>query len=245
MVSTRNHPKAFPEPTASPTKRSVTPTLSSLDAPIKSPTLSRPSQPLEAAQVWSHTPSNLTLIWLAISLPLVIWDSGYVFGRPYTMPGGKWVWPLYTPYELYGTIDYIYGAKAWDAHNGFTAAQGSLNILETIMYFTYLYIVYQYGQQENVEGRGAPSKDSIGKLGAARTVYGRQAGIAVLIAFSAALMTLSKTVLYCAQPWVRRDSLRKRLTCLRAQRSFQWIREHRSQRSCFPVLHVDCSQVRY
>jgi len=157
------------------------------------------------------------LIWLAISLPLVIWDSGYVFGRPHTMPGGKWVWPLYTPYELYGTIDYIYGAKAWEAHNGFTAAQGSLNILETAMYFAYLYIVYQYGQQENVEGRGAPSKDSIGKLGAARTVYGRQAGIAVLIAFSAALMTLSKTVLYCAQPWVRRDSLRKRLTCLRAQ----------------------------
>lgn len=116
------------------------------------------------------------------------------------MPGGKWVWPLYTPYELYGTIDYIYGAKAWDAHNGFTAAQGSLNILETAMYFAYLYIVYQHGQQEDIEGRGAPSKDTIGKLGAARTVYGRQAGVAVLIAFSAALMTLSKTVLYCMQP---------------------------------------------
>lgn len=113
------------------------------------------------------------------------------------MAGGKWVWPLYTPYELYGRIDYIYGFKAWDSRNGFTAAQGTLNIFETAMYMAYLYIVFQYGQQENVQGRGAPAKEDIGKLGTARTVYGRQAGIAVLIAFSAALMTLSKTVLYC------------------------------------------------
>jgi len=134
---------------------------------------------------------------MAISLPLVLWDSGYVFGRPYTMEGGKWVWPLYQPYILYGQVDHTYGFKQWNAGNGFTAAQGSLNVIETIGYLAYLAIVYQYGQQEDVEGRGAPSKSLIGSLGAARTVYGRHAGLAVLIAFSSALMTLSKTILYC------------------------------------------------
>lgn len=133
---------------------------------------------------------------MAISLPLVIWDSGYVFGRPHTMAGGKLVWPLYQPYILYGEVDHMYGFKQYNAHNGFTAAQGSLNILETAGYLAYLAIVYQYGRQEDVEGRGAPSKSVVGKLGAARTVYGRYAGLAVLIAFSSALMTLSKTVLY-------------------------------------------------
>jgi len=113
------------------------------------------------------------------------------------MPGGKWVWPLYVPYELYGTIDYIYGSRAWDAHNGFTAAQGFLNIVETAGYLVYLAIVFQYGQQEETEGRGAPSKSLVGRLGEARTVYGRHAALATLLAFSTALMTLSKTVLYC------------------------------------------------
>lgn len=112
------------------------------------------------------------------------------------MPGGKYVWPFYTPYELYGTIDYIYGWKAYNAHNGFTAAQGFLNIIETIGYFVYLYLVYTYGQQEQVEGRGAPPTSVFGKLAEARTVYGKVAAYSTLIAFSTALMTLSKTVLY-------------------------------------------------
>lgn len=39
-------------------------------------------------QVWYHAPDRATLLWFAISLPLVIWDSIYVLGRPHTMEGG-------------------------------------------------------------------------------------------------------------------------------------------------------------
>lgn len=113
------------------------------------------------------------------------------------MPGGKYQWPLWKPYELYTTVDYIYGWPAYNNHNGFTAAQGSLNVVETVGYMVYLWIVYSYGQQEAIEGRGAPEKSVLGKLAESRTVYGRMAGIATLLAFSTALMTLSKTVLYC------------------------------------------------
>lgn len=117
--------------------------------------------------------------------------------RPYSMPGGKLQWPLWMPYELYGTIDYVYGWPAYDSHSGFTAAQASLNVIETLGYLVYLWIVYSYGRQEAVEGTGAPSKKYVGWLGKSRTVYGRWAAWAVLIAYGMAVMTLSKTVLYC------------------------------------------------
>jgi hypothetical protein len=42
------------------------------------------------------------------------------------MPGGKFHSPIWTPYALYGTVDYMYGWPAWNAGIGFTAAQGSL-----------------------------------------------------------------------------------------------------------------------
>ncbi|KAE9975055.1 hypothetical protein BLS_001251 [Venturia inaequalis] len=140
---------------------------------------------------WSHTPSTFTLVWLFISLPLVIWDTGYVLLRPHSMPGGKWHAPIWTAYELYGTIDHVYGFPAWDKHEGFAGAQGTLNALETLMYGIYLYIAYSHGVAEvGKMGRGSP-----GILGR-RKIAGREAGIAVLIGFSAAVMTLSKTVLY-------------------------------------------------
>ena len=50
------------------------------------------------APAWSHVPSNLTLIWLFISLPLVIWDCGYILLRPYTLPGGSLHSPIWVPY---------------------------------------------------------------------------------------------------------------------------------------------------
>lgn len=142
--------------------------------------------------LWSHTPSFITLGWLAISLPLVIWDSGYVLGRPHTMPGGKWHWP-FQPYALYGTVDYFYGWPAIEEEEGWTGAQGMLNVIETSMYLVYLWIIYKYGRtEESKSGRGAPDE-----VAGRRKLSGRYAAIAVLIAFSAALMTLSKTVLYC------------------------------------------------
>lgn len=134
-----------------------------------------------AATTYAHAPSALTLVWLAVSLPLVAWDCGYVLMRPRTMPGGDLHWPLWTPYALYGEVDHVYGWKAFNAGSGFTGAQGLLNVLETLMY---LYYAAAYLRNAtSVSGR--------------KVVVGRTAAVAVLVGFSAAVMTLSKTVLYC------------------------------------------------
>lgn len=130
---------------------------------------------------YAHTPSGLTLIWLAISLPLVIWDCGYVLMRPRTMPGGDLHWPLWSPYALYGEVDHVYGWKAFNAGSGFTGAQGALNVLETVMYLYYAYAYYT---------------GAVTVAGGRKSLVGRKAAIPVLVAFSAAVMTLSKTILY-------------------------------------------------
>ncbi|CAD6442664.1 ec1ff267-4fad-4561-94dd-26cae9266b09 [Sclerotinia trifoliorum] len=174
MVSTRGHPQEFPE---TPTR---TPTIPSRNPLRKGP--------------WAHTPSNLTIIWLFISLPLVAWDAGYVMLRPLSMPGGSLHWPIWAPYELYGKVDYIYGWKAYNEHNGFTAAQTFLNVIESAMYYSYLYILYAYGKPSAAQGRGAPKNS--GFLGEQRFVDGKMGALAVLVGYSAAVMTLSKTLLY-------------------------------------------------
>jgi hypothetical protein len=177
MVSTRGHPKDFPEPDLTPTR-------------------STPSR-VRSKGKWAHIPSNLAIIWLFISLPLVAWDTGYVMLRPLTMPGGKLHWPLYVPYDLYGRVDYIYGWKAYNEHNGFTSAQGLLNIVESLMYMYYLYILYAHGKQSTKQGHRAPKPGTAGFLGQQRIVEGKMGALAVLVVYSAAVMTVSKTVLYC------------------------------------------------
>ncbi|KAH9819380.1 hypothetical protein Tdes44962_MAKER05218, partial [Teratosphaeria destructans] len=146
--------------------------------------------------LWTHTPSNLTLIWLLVSLPLVTWDMLYVLLRPHSMPGGALHKPLWTPYALYGTIDYVYGVKALEEGNGWTAAQTWVNVVETGVYF---------GREEaGRDGRGAPGREKLegwlggwgGRLGRARTVSGRLAGWCVLLGFATANVTFWKTVLY-------------------------------------------------
>lgn len=120
--------------------------------------------------------------------------------RPLSMEGGSLHSPIWAPYAKYATVDYIYGWKAFNEHNGFTAAQGSLNAIETAGYLLYLWLVYKYGAQETTKGRGAPDKSSMGSfkvLSESRTVHGQQAAWAVLVCFSMALLTFSKTVLYC------------------------------------------------
>ena len=157
MVSTRNHPASFPPPSLSPSK-------------------AHNPQP---AAAWSHVPTNLTLLWLVISLPLVLWDIAYVLLRPHSMPNGKFQSPIFTPYVLYGSVDHIYGWEAYNAGNGFTAAQSILNLVETTGYLGYLWIVWKRG------------------TGDLRAVHGGWGGLAVLIGFALSTMTLSKTVLYC------------------------------------------------
>ncbi|KAH0342450.1 hypothetical protein KCU81_g5670, partial [Aureobasidium melanogenum] len=193
MVSTRSHPQDF----ASQTSDEVAPQTPSKPAPALMTMQSSTHRGDNDQRPWSHTPSVLTLTWLAVSLPLVIWDTLYVFLRPHSMPGGKYQKPLWVPYELYGQIDHIYGWPAYNSGNGFTAAQSTVNVVECAGYFYYLYLVYAYGRTEaTVQGTGAPDKKHVGKPGQSRTVYGKTAAQAVLLLYGVALMTLSKTVLY-------------------------------------------------
>lgn len=137
---------------------------------------------------WSHAPDAPTLFWLGVSLPLVIWDTVYVLGRPHTMENGWLHWPLWSPYKLYGEVDHVYGWKAFDAKSGFTAAQGALNAIETLMYLAYAWAFFTKAVDGSGSGGGVSGK---------RAITGRCGAQAVLIGFSAAVMTLSKTILYC------------------------------------------------
>ncbi|KAK0747354.1 hypothetical protein B0T21DRAFT_379427 [Apiosordaria backusii] len=127
---------------------------------------------------FTHTPTRLTLLWLAISLPAVTWDFFYVIFRPHTMPGGFMHWPVWAPYALYGEVDQMYGWKQWNAGNGFTAAQSWVNLVETVMYLVYAGI--WWANKDQFTGQ----------------IKGRKAALAVLTGFAAGVMTESKTVLY-------------------------------------------------
>jgi hypothetical protein len=179
--------------TSSPTKRQSRHHSDSDDNESRALTTRSRARSVSA---WSHTPSTLALAWLFISLPLVIWDCGYVLLRPHTMPNGKWHSPVWTPYKLYGTVDYLYGWPAWEKGDGFTGAQGAMNVVETLFYAAYLYVAFVFGRPESHK-KGA--KAPLGVLGR-RKIVGKEAGLAVLIGFSAAVMTLSKTVLYSKSP---------------------------------------------
>ncbi|KAG5920946.1 hypothetical protein E4U61_007321 [Claviceps capensis] len=147
--------------------------------------------------IFTHAPSSFTLLWLALSLPLVIWDTGYVLGRPHTMHGGRAHWPLWLPYKLYGEVDYVYGWKAILDKNGFTAAQSTLNVIETVLYLAYLWLWRSRGSREGGDAAAAAAAAPGDREGrGAWVVRGRVGALALLLGFSAAVMTLSKTLLY-------------------------------------------------
>jgi hypothetical protein len=58
-----------------------------------------------------------------------------------------------------------------------------MNVIETLLYLVYAFLVGAYGKGGGLVG--------------ARTVEGRAGGLAALLVFTASVMTLSKTVLYC------------------------------------------------
>lgn len=132
---------------------------------------------------WLHTPTPLTLLWLFMSLPLVIWDTSYVLLRPHSMIGGDLHSPIFVPYALYSTVDYVYGFPAYNGRDGFTGAQSSLNIVETLGYLIYLAIVWKVGTSQ-------------GPNGLERQIEGRWGAFAALLGFAISVMTLSKTTLY-------------------------------------------------
>lgn len=137
-------------------------------------------------------------MWLVVSVPLVIWDTGYVLLRPHSMPGGSLHSPIWIPYALYGSVDYIYGWPAWNERNGFTAAQSVMNVFETLGYLYYLWIVYHHGATVvNSRGDKKLKKGMVWLLTGDKVVAGRTGATALLVAFIASVMTLSKTALYC------------------------------------------------
>lgn len=83
--------------------------------------------------------------------------------------------------RLYATIDYIYSRSAFESGNGFTNAQSFLNVIETMLNIEYLYLAHSASTKQ-VPGREA-----------------RGHATAPLIGFAAAIMTLSKTLLYHLQ----------------------------------------------
>ncbi|RMZ85791.1 hypothetical protein DV737_g362, partial [Chaetothyriales sp. CBS 132003] len=229
MVSTRHHPRQFPEP-ATPAARSTKSTPAKTKSTSTSKARSRPTSPTglasnttadaadntangaviakparsrrkrnststASAQTYTHTIDPLTILWLSISLPLVFWDTGYVMLRPHSMPGGKFHSPVWIPYGLYAGVDYVYGFPAWNNGVGFTAAQATLNVVETLMYCYYLYVLVARGKGTGWFVKLWTQKFSA-TTGTAVTVKGQGVAFAVLVAYAAAVMTVSKTALY-------------------------------------------------
>lgn len=214
MVSTRHHPREFPSP-----ERAAKELVKSSPAPTTTGN----------SRKWVHTPSVALTIWLAVSVPLVMWDAGYVLLRPHSMPGGRLHSPVFAPYALYGTVDYIYGWPAFNARNGFTAAQTVMNVVETIAYIYYLFIVYRHGATVT-SGRGAREvkKGLMWLVTGEKVVAGRTGAIALLVAYSASVMTLSKTILYCMSSIVEIVA-REFANSHRAQRVLLGVCQHRTQ----------------
>jgi len=165
----------------SPSKPSSVNISADMDA-----TMSTPSDRFVRKMMY-HPPTWISL-WFAVSSVLVTWDFLYCFLRPRSMEGGDLFW-FWSPYKLYGTIDHIYGPKALESNNGFTNAQAFLNVIETMLNIEYLYLAHS-----------SPST-----LPSTTANHGgrRKKGhpTAPLIGFTAAVMTLSKTVLYHLQEY--------------------------------------------
>lgn len=173
--------------------------------------------PTEAGYTkWAHRPSSVTLTWLMVSIPTVIWDICYIFLRPASMPGGRLHSPIFLPYKIYGSVDYLYGWPAFTSHNGFPGAVAFLNILEIGFYLFYLMLVIRYGS-------AATETSSFSIVGSTPFSYGgptldgQTGALAALILLGTSLATFYKTLLYCQfillihPPYVFTRSLRIKL----------------------------------
>jgi hypothetical protein len=133
---------------------------------------------------WTHTPRLPILCWIVFAFPFTIWDTAYIFLRPHTLPGHKWHAPIFTPYSDYAAVDRVYGEQAWLEKDGFTSAQGIINMTEVTLYAVYFWIVMT---------RGPKSAATRGK----RAVSGKAGGLAVTLGLVAGSVTATKTALYC------------------------------------------------
>lgn len=109
------------------------------------------------------------------------------------MPGDSLHWPIWVLYAPYTRTDYMYGWKALNENNGFTSAQATMNVPETLLYVYYLHLVYSQGTQLRATHGGAKPW-----FFAKRYVTGQPGALATMAAFTASVMTFSKTLLYGA-----------------------------------------------
>jgi hypothetical protein len=113
------------------------------------------------------------------------------------MAGGAIQWPIWKPYEIYASIDHVYGWPGWENHDGFGGAQGLLNAVELVLYGLYALVIYNHSVP-TTGGTGLQLSEGVSKfLAGGRKVRGKTGNRALIIGFAAAVMTLSKTVLYC------------------------------------------------
>ena len=197
MVATRQHPDGdFPDatPTPSPAKTTTTPsskeTRSLTRAPNKSPSAS-------SSGSYTHSPPYLLHLWLIFSLPLVVWDTGYVMLRPYTLPGGPLHKPIWSLYSIYGAVDLVYGWPAWNERAGFTMAQSVMNACEVVLYAYYLAVVWREASVGSKTVKGLAWYTGVSQDGREKVVSGPGVAGAVVVLFAASVMTCSKTLLYC------------------------------------------------
>ncbi|CAO1626638.1 unnamed protein product [Parajaminaea phylloscopi] len=124
-----------------------------------------------APQADIHKPNSLVAAWFLVSSFVVFWDLSYLFARPHSFKAldGRLahLWP---GYELYETIDGVYSIMAWQSKRGFPAAQATMNVVENVFNFTYLWLAHS-------------SQD------------GKRA-VAPVVGLTGAVMTCSKTILY-------------------------------------------------
>jgi len=130
---------------------------------------------------WMHSPRPLILLWIAFTFPFTIWDTLYIALRPHTLPGHKWNSPIWTSVNTYAAVDGIYSERAWLDNEGWTAAQGVINLTEVSIYLWYFWIVESRG--EGRKGR--------------RNVSGKYGGLACVLGLVAGTVTLTKSSLYC------------------------------------------------
>ncbi|WVQ75715.1 uroporphyrinogen-III C-methyltransferase [Cryptococcus sp. DSM 104548] len=126
-------------------------------------------------------PSRWISTWMAAATLVVAWDVGYCLCRPRSFAGGDlaWIWKPYID-NNYGEIDYIYGWKAYNEGDGFTAAQATLNLIEITLSAIYIYLRHTKPRHSS-----APYHSS-----------------ALLVGFASAIMTWAKTVLYILQEYL-------------------------------------------
>jgi len=153
-----------------------------------------PKSPLP---LWSHEPTTLTLIWLAVAIPVVFLDASFILLRPHTFAGGQLHSSLWKPWDIYQKVDYVYARSVFNERDGWPSAQALFNVIETSCYVWYVlsvvgHSVWKTDKTAELEGWHLP----FGK----RTVTGRRGVAMAMVLCGATMVTVVKTALYCMFP---------------------------------------------